>query len=685
MPFAVTMTQNLTRTTLSLSLATALGCLSLLPSDASAQDGTALTLGTVQVTNDGSWDRNARTVFSSVDVIGGDLLQSQRVEHSWELLMNAPGVQVTQFKMGTDAGRFSFRGFNGEGRINAVKLLIDGIPSNDNAGGMPYLDAVWPLDITAMEIVRGTNDARYGLNAIAGNVNVLTRQGGNDGQLSVTAGSFGTQDLQLAKGFEHGAWSQNYFIGWRQSAGERDHADATQRSFAGKWFYTDPGGAWRGGLTTRYYKNAALEAGYLSYPELQADPKQSPAYAKDDRSERETRQTALHFDGRIGTDWTWAAKAYQNDYRNQRWVTFTEGGAQQERFNDETQRGLILNATWRPDTSLAELVVDAGVDGQWQDNIAQRYRTVQRQRQATLRDWDFDLDTRGAYVQTVIRPINRLKLVPAYRVDRIYGDFTNVSSGTSAPMYDYGLIKQPKFSASYEISESLVAYGNWGRTFQIGSGNGAYRTQAGNLSPSINEGWEAGLKWSPVAGLQTRAAVWEQTASDEVATILGVNGTIATNEVGNVGKTRRRGWDLQANWQPDARWRAWASYSRQKATIEVPDPSAPATRGRQIENVPNWLASAGVEYTPTTDWTFSAWGNGQGDYFVERTNTLGRYGGYALLNLSVSYRLDARNQLALQLKNATDRFYVYAWYDTGSSGYSPGDGRALYLSWTREL
>ncbi len=107
------------------------------------------------------------------------------------------------------------------------------------------------------------------------------------------------------------------------------------------------------------------------------------------------------------------AKAYRNDYRNQRWVTFTEGGAQQEQFNDETQRGPIVNATWRPDTALAELVVNAGVDGQWQDNIVQRYRAVQRQRQPTLRDWDFDLDTRGAYVQAVIYPIDRLKLVPA--------------------------------------------------------------------------------------------------------------------------------------------------------------------------------------------------------------------------------------------------------------------------------
>ena len=204
----------------------ALACATTVPTPAIAQDGTALTLGTVQARATVHRELPARLMFTSVDVIGGDLLQQQKVDHSWELLMNAPGVQVTQFKMGTDAGRFSFRGFNGEGRINAVKLLIDGIPSNDNAGGMPYLDAVFPLDISAIEIVRGTNDARYGLHAIAGDVNVLTRQGGNDGQASVTLGSYGTRELQLAKGFESGNWSQNYFLAWRDSDGYRDHADA---------------------------------------------------------------------------------------------------------------------------------------------------------------------------------------------------------------------------------------------------------------------------------------------------------------------------------------------------------------------------------------------------------------------------------------------------------------------------
>ena len=283
-----------------------------------------------------------------------------------------------------------------------------------------------------------------------------------------------SRDVQIAKGFEKGAWAQNYFVGWRGSDGERDHAESNQRSFAGKWFYTNEEGQWRAGLSTRYYKNTALEAGYLSYAEVRANPTQSPDYARDDRSERQTMQTALHADGQLGNGWSWNAKAYQNDYRNQRWVTFTAGGAQQERFNDETHRGVILNTTWRPSTALAELVLDAGVDAQWQDNLAARYRTVARERQTTLRDWRFDLDTQGAYVQAVVKPVEALKIVPAYRVDHIDGGFHNRADGSHAPAYNYGLIKQPKLSVSYDLGARTVAYANWGRTFQIGSGNGAF-------------------------------------------------------------------------------------------------------------------------------------------------------------------------------------------------------------------
>ena len=647
----------------------------------------ALSLGTVQVHGTSAGPLPARGVFSSVDILGGSIVQDQHVDYSWELFARAPGVQVTPFRQGTDAGRFSMRGFNGEGRVNAVKLLIDGIPSNDNAGGMPFLDAVFPIDIEAIEIVRGTNDPRYGLHNIAGNANVITRSGGNDGRASVTVGSFGTREVQLAKGIESGNWSQNYSLAWRDGDGWRDHADATKRALSGKWFYTADDGRWRAGLTARAYRNRALESGYLTAEQAQAAPRSSPAYSAADRSERETTQVALHADGELAERLSWSGRLYRNRYENQRWVRFSQAGVQQERVSDETHHGAIGTLTWRPRVSWAhEFTLEGGVDAQWQDNTAQRWRTVERVRTSQFRDWDFDLHTRGAYVQAVIRPVAALKIVPALRVDRVSGSFRDLqaqaagAAPASTPTHDYGSIRQPKISVAYALADEVSVYGNWGRTFQIGSGIDAYRTQARNLSPSLNDGWETGVKLQPLPWLNARVAYWEQRASGEVARVLGVDGLPDAGGTGNVGRTLRKGYDVQFNAQMGARLTGWLAYSHQLARITTPDPSAPQTAGREVENVPHYLVTAGAQYRAADRLKLSASVSAQGDYWIDRANTLPRTGSFALLNLSATWQLAPTVDVGVQVNNVTDRRYVYAWYDSGSSGYSPGDGRSVAVS-----
>lgn len=116
---------------------------------------TSFSVGEIVVTANrmaGSTDN----VLTSVDRLGGDVAQHANVNYAWELVGRLPGVLLTNFNQGTTSGKFSFRGFNGKGEINAVKLLIDGIPSNSNDGNMPYIDMVYPLDIAGIEVVRGT-------------------------------------------------------------------------------------------------------------------------------------------------------------------------------------------------------------------------------------------------------------------------------------------------------------------------------------------------------------------------------------------------------------------------------------------------------------------------------------------------------------------------------------------------
>lgn len=160
---------------------------------AAPEDNSVFELGEVTVTATPTGTLDSRDILSSVDIMNADKIADQNVLTSFDLLHRMPGVQITQFNQGITTGKFSFRAFNGEGNINAVKLLIDGIPSNTNDGNMPFIDALFPLDIQSIETVRGTNDPRYGLHAIAGNANIQTYEGGNYAKGRVSYGSFDTQ------------------------------------------------------------------------------------------------------------------------------------------------------------------------------------------------------------------------------------------------------------------------------------------------------------------------------------------------------------------------------------------------------------------------------------------------------------------------------------------------------------
>ena len=173
-----------------------------------AESDTRFTIGDIVVTAP-SMARSTGNVLTSVDLLGGDVAQRQSVDNAWEIFARLPGVVLTDFNQGTTSGRFSIRGFNGEGEINAVKLMIDGVPTNDNAGGMTGIDMVAPLDIAGIELVRGTSDPRWGLNNIAGNANILTRIGGTYLDARFIGGAFGTADGQVSAGLERGKFSFN--------------------------------------------------------------------------------------------------------------------------------------------------------------------------------------------------------------------------------------------------------------------------------------------------------------------------------------------------------------------------------------------------------------------------------------------------------------------------------------------
>lgn len=642
-------------------------------------DNSVFELGEMVVNARPSGKLQSRDILSSVDIMNADKIQNQNVLTSFDLFHRMPGIQITQFNQGTTTGKLSFRGFNGEGNINGVKLLIDGIPSNTNDGNMPFIDALFPLNIESLEVVRGTNDPRYGLHAIAGNANIFTTNGGNYLKGRISYGSFDTYDVQSGAGYETGGFSQNYSFNYRNTNGYRDHAESEKNGFSGKWFYTPESDKFRVGLIAHYSTAEADEPGYLTFQQSRADPMTTLRHNATDGGKREIGQLSGHLDVNLTDDLFWATKSYANIYNDERWVTFSAAENQQERLTNELQYGAITSLTYRPTISwLDDFSLETGFDIQQQDNKSRRYLTTGRLRTSTTRNQDFNFHVYGGYLQAMVKPFKWLKITPGFRADHVGGDFTNVATGRSFSVNDYGTIWQPKVGVVVTPIAGYSLYGNWGRTFQVGVGAATFKTNPNpiDVAPSINEGWEVGVKVQPVKWAEGRLAYWQQSATNESSRVLNS----ASNDSVLIGATDRQGVDAQIKVSPIEPLSLWATYSLQEAIVKQPPSGNNNLVGTQIFNTPDYLFSAGIDYQITPELKSSLWTTGQGDYYIDAANQRGQFGEYALLNLDLGYQVNKLVDLQFQVKNLTGTYWEYVWYNTttNQSMHSPGDGRAFY-------
>ncbi|MCX7087003.1 MAG: TonB-dependent receptor [Methylococcales bacterium] len=497
----------------------------------------------------------------------------------------------------------------------------------------------------------------------------------------VSYGSFDSHDVQTGAGYEKNGFSQNYTVNYRSTSGYRDHANSDKNSFSGKWFYTPESEKYTVGLIARYSEANADEPGYLSLQNARSNPTMSNKWNASDGGVREVGQLSGHLDVNLSDELFWSTKSYANIYNDQRWVTFSGVESQQERLTNEVQYGGTTSLTYRPTIEwLDDFSLETGFDIQQQDNKSRRYRNIDRARTSTTRNQAFDFTVYGGYLQAMIKPFKWLKITPGFRADQIGGDFTNLVSNKSFDVNNYGTIWQPKMGVVVTPIEGYSLYGNWGRTFQVGVGAATFKTNPNpvNAAPSINDGWEVGTKIQPVDWAEGRVAYWQQSATNESSRALNSAG----NDSVLIGATDRQGVDVELKISPIKPVSVWATYSIQEAIVSKPPNGNANLVGTQIFNTPNHLFSGGIDYQISSVLKTSLWTTGQGDYYIDDTNTKGKFGEYALLNLDIGYQVNKMIDLQFQVKNLTDTSWEYVWYNTTAkeSAHSPGDSRAFYGS-----
>ena len=113
----------------------------------------------------------------------------------------APGIFVTErniFGFGVStggSGSISMRGISSSPNTE-VLVLIDGHPQYQGIFGHPLSDAYVASDVEKIEIIRGPASILYGSNAMAGAINIITKQQHAEGFKINLGGSYGSYNTQ---------------------------------------------------------------------------------------------------------------------------------------------------------------------------------------------------------------------------------------------------------------------------------------------------------------------------------------------------------------------------------------------------------------------------------------------------------------------------------------------------------
>jgi vitamin B12 transporter len=124
---------------------------------------------------------------ATTDILDRDRIEVLNKRTVAQLLKTVPGVLVEELGGPGGLTAVSIRG----GESNFTLVLLDGVavndPTNTRGGGFDF-SRLNPASVERIEIVRGSQSAIYGSDALAGVINIITRRGVAGHRQQVAAG-----------------------------------------------------------------------------------------------------------------------------------------------------------------------------------------------------------------------------------------------------------------------------------------------------------------------------------------------------------------------------------------------------------------------------------------------------------------------------------------------------------------
>ena len=159
------------------------------------QAGTTDNLATVTIASATKSEQSIQDVTSNVEVITGHELKEQKINTVTQAL-RMKGIPVAQSGGTGQQTSFFLRGF----RAGNSVVLIDGVRYNDptDPSGAAHIQHLLISDIERIEIIKGAQSGIWGADAVAGVINIITKQPSEELKVNATI-EYGSNSSELYK------------------------------------------------------------------------------------------------------------------------------------------------------------------------------------------------------------------------------------------------------------------------------------------------------------------------------------------------------------------------------------------------------------------------------------------------------------------------------------------------------
>jgi iron complex outermembrane receptor protein len=619
--------------------------------------------------------RELRTTPGGASVIDPKSYESGRSATLSDALAFAPGTFV-QPRFGADEARVSIRGsgiqrtFHGRGLV----LLQDGVPLN-LADGSFDMQAVEPLGLQHIEVLRGANALQYGATTLGGAIDFRSPSGHTADRLRLRgeAGSFDYYRLFGAVGGVAGDLDYAASVSYLQQHGYRDWSEqANARLFGNVGVRVDAG------LETRTYvvvlDSDSQLPGTLTKAQLATDPRQANAgnlagaQKRDFPLLRISNKTTL----RAGDGWLEAGAFYS--YKDLFHPIF--------QVLDQLSHDVGVGLRYLDESPVAgrrnRLVV--GMQAQAGRIDDTRYQNVGGTPGALAADSKQEATNLSLYVenQHEVHPLWVAVLgAQATRATRKLED-RFLSNGDNSFDASYSQFS-PKLGLRYEWSPQVDLFANLSHSFEPpsfaelagGPNITQVRAQKGNTFEVGTRGFLDTLRWD-IAYYTTRL-------EDELLALTSLAGQPLGTV--NAARTMHQGIELGLVATIAGRFESRNSYLwndfRFRGDAVFGDNRLPGIPRQLLRSELLWRPGGGWYVGPTLEWSPS-------DYPVDMANTLFA-DAYAIFGFKAGRQLAKGLSFFVEGRNLGDKRYAATTgviADAGgqdSAQFWPGDGRAVYV------